>query len=141
MLILWLKAFHLVAVISWLAGLLYLPRLLVYHVDAPTGSDFSERLKIMERRLLKVIMTPAMIATWILGLWLSFLLGVWFEPWFLFKFGFVVLLTFFHFFVSSCVRDFGSDSNVRSSRFYRVSNEVPTVLMILIIILVIVRPF
>lgn len=141
MFILWIKALHIIAVISWMAGLLYLPRLLVYHVDATTGSELSEQLKVMERRLLRVIMTPSMILTWALGFWLAELSGVWSEIWFILKFLLVVLLTVFHILLSKWVREFASDSNFRSARFYRNANEVPTVLMIFIIVFVVVRPF
>ena len=138
---LWVKSLHIISVISWMAAMLYLPRLMVYHCDAEQGSELSETLKIMERRLLKAIMTPAMIATWVFGIWLAFLYDVWAEPWFVTKFFLVFVLTVIHFIAAGWVKKFASDSNQKSSKFFRVANEVPAVLMVLIVILVIVKPF
>lgn len=138
---LWVKSFHVVAIIAWMAGLLYLPRLLVYHVDCVAGSERSETFKIMERRLLKAIATPAMIVSWVLGLWLAFLIDAWDMVWFWAKLTFVLGLTIFHFQAARWVKDFASDQNERSGRFYRIANEVPTVLMFAIVIFVIVKPF
>lgn len=137
----WVKAIHIIAVISWMAAMLYLPRLLIYHFDAEVGSVQSETFKTMERRLLKVIMTPAMIATWIFGTWLVFLTGAHSEGWFVSKFFLVVLMSAFHGFQSKWVREFSDDKRLRSTKFYRIANEGPTVLMILIVILVVVKPF
>ena len=139
--ILWVKALHLIAVISWMAGLLYLPRLLIYHFDTEVGSDQSETFKIMERRLLKVIMTPAMICTWVFGIWLAYLGNVWSEVWFVSKFFLVFMLSAFHGFEARWVREFHQDKRRHSQKFYRFANEVPTLLMIGIVILAVVRPF
>ena len=138
---LWVKSFHVVAIISWMAALLYLPRLMVYHVDCAAGSEKSETFKVMERRLLKAIATPAMIASWVLGLWLAFLVDAWGMVWFWAKMIFVLGLTAYHLQASRWVRDFAADQNGRSGRFFRIANEVPTVLMFAIVIFVIVKPF
>lgn len=138
---LWIKALHLIAVISWMAGMLYLPRLFVYHCDAPKGSIQSETFKIMERRLLKAIVNPAMIATWVLGLVLVWQGGWWTSGWFHAKFLLVLVLSGVHGFLSKTVKVFAADANTRPARFYRMINEVPTVLMIAIVVLVIVKPF
>lgn len=137
----WVKAFHIIAVISWMAGLLYLPRLLIYHFDAEIGGVQSETFKTMERRLLKVIMTPAMFVSWGLGLWLVVITGAHIEGWFAAKFFLVFLMTAFHGFQSRWVKEFAADERRRSTKFYRVANEGPTILMILIVILVVVKPF
>jgi putative membrane protein len=138
---LWVKSFHVVAIISWMAALLYLPRLMVYHVDCAAGSEKSETFKVMERRLLKAIATPAMIASWVLGLWLAFLVDAWGMAWFWAKMIFVLGLTAYHLQGARWVRDFAADQNGRSGRFFRIANEVPTVLMFAIVIFVIVKPF
>jgi putative membrane protein len=138
---LWLKAFHVIAVIAWMAGMLYLPRLFVYHCEAAAGSKQSETFKVMERRLLRAIINPAMIATWVLGLWLAFDGGFLKSGWLHGKLVLVLILSGLHGFLTRCVRDFAADRNVRSQKFYRVINEVPAVLMIAIVILVIVKPF
>ena len=137
----WLKAFHIIAVIAWMAGMLYLPRLFVYHSAADVGSIQSETFKVMERRLLRAIMTPAMIATWLLGLWLAYQ-GGWFKaPWLHTKFLLVFLLSGVHGMLSRYVKDFAADKRRKSAKFFRIINEVPTVLMILIVILAVVKPF
>ncbi len=137
----WIKALHVIAVISWMAGMLYLPRLFVYHCEAEIGSKQSETFKVMERRLLKAIINPAMSVTWIAGLYLVWA-GHWYvAPWFHLKFLLVLIMSGLHGFFVRCVRDFAEDKNWRSQKFYRIINEVPTVLMIFIVILVIVRPF
>jgi putative membrane protein len=141
MLYLWLKAFHVVAVISWMAGMLYLPRLFVYHTDAAPGSSQSETFKVMERRLLRGIMNPAMTATWVLGLWLAWDSGLHTQGWLRAKFVLVIAMSAIHGFYVRCVRAFAEDRNTRPQRFYRIMNEVPTLLMIAIVILVIVKPF
>lgn len=138
----WFKALHIIAVISWMAGLLYLPRLFVYHADADKGSELSETLKIMERKLLRFIMNPAMIATYVFGLCMIYgntalMQGGWMHA----KLTFVILLTGFHHMLSASRKKFVKDANTRSAKFYRQINEVPTVLMILIVIMVIVKPF
>jgi protoporphyrinogen IX oxidase len=137
----WLKAFHVIAVIAWMAGMLYLPRLFVYHCAAPPGSPQSETFKVMERRLLKAIINPAMIAAWILGLWLAFDAGWWAAGWLHAKLALVVILSGVHGFFARWVKDFAADRNTRSETFYRVVNEVPTVLMIGIVIFAVVKPF
>jgi len=140
---LWVKALHIISVISWMAGMLYLPRLFVYHVDAKPGGELSETLKIMERRLLRFIINPAMIATWIFGIWLVTILG-WealkHEGWFHAKFTLVLLLSGYHGFLARWRKQFERGTNTHSAKFYRVMNEVPTLLMIGIVILVVVRP-
>ncbi len=138
---LWVKSFHVIAIIAWMAALLYLPRLMVYHGDCATGSERSEALKIMERRLLKAIATPAMIASWVLGLWLVFLIDAFDMVWFWAKLVFVLALTAFHFQAARWVRNFAADQNEHSTRYFRFANEVPTALMVAIVILVIVKPF
>ena len=138
---LWIKALHVIAVISWMAGMLYLPRLFIYHCDAEVGSKQSETFKIMERRLLKAIINPAMIVTWLAGLYLAWSGGWFFAGWFLGKFLLVLVLSGVHGFFVGLVKDFAADRNVRSQKFYRIINEIPTVLMVFIVILVIVKPF
>ena len=137
---LWLKALHIVAVISWMAGMLYLPRLFVYHADAERKSAIFEQFKIMERRLLKGIVNPAMIAVWITGPLLAWREGYFLSPWLHAKLAFVLLLTGLHGFFASQVRAFAEDRNRHSSRFYRFINEAPTVLMLLVVILVVMKP-
>ncbi len=141
MLYLWLKAFHVIAVIAWMAGMLYLPRLFVYHSETQKGSIQSETFKIMERRLLKAIINPAMIATWVLGLILVWQGGWYASGWLHAKVLLVLILSGVHGFLSRTVKDFAADRNTRPAKFYRLINEVPTVLMIGIVILVIVKPF
>ncbi len=137
----WLKAFHIIAVIAWMAGMLYLPRLFVYHCDAEPGSRQSETFKVMERRLLKAIINPAMIATWILGLWLAWE-GGWFRAgWLHGKLALVLALSALHGWLVRCMKDFAADKNRRTQKFYRIINEVPAVLMVLVVILVVVKPF
>jgi putative membrane protein len=138
---LWVKALHVISVIAWMAALLYLPRLLVYHADAEAGSERSETFKVMERRLLKAIATPAMLATWGFGLWVASLLDVWADGWFMAKMALVIGLSAFHMALAKWVRLFASDANQRDARFYRFVNEVPTLIMIAVVILVIVKPF
>ena len=138
---LWIKAFHIIAAISWMAGMLYLPRLFVYHCQAEAGSKQSETFKVMERRLLNAIINPAMIVTWLAGLYLAWAGHLFSASWFHGKFLLVVLLSGVHGFFSRCVKDFAADRNTRSEKFYRFINEVPTILMIGIVILVIVKPF
>lgn len=137
----WLKVFHLISVISWMAGLLYLPRLMVYHSQAEIGGDKSETFKIMERRLLNGIMTPAMIASWIFGLWLAWYNNLWIEGWFAVKITLVILLSMHHGFCVVWVKEFAADERKRTGRFFRIVNEVPTVIMILVVVLVIIQPF
>ncbi len=138
---LWIKALHVISVIAWMAGMLYLPRLFVYHVDAPIGSPQSETFKVMERRLLRAIINPAMIATWIFGLAMAWIGELWSQPWLWAKLALVVVLSGVHGLLSRWRRDFEHDRNTRPARFYRMVNEVPTVLMIGIVVLVVVKPF
>lgn len=138
---LWVKALHVISVIAWMAGTLYLPRLFVYHCSATLGSDLDETLKVMERRLMKAIMTPAMIATWVFGLWAAALYGVWGEFWFWIKMACVLAITAIHMACAGWLRAFAEGRNTKSQRFFRIVNEVPAVLMIIIVIMVIVKPF
>ena len=138
---LWIKALHVIAVIAWMAGMLYLPRLFVYHCEAAPGSKQSETFKVMERRLLRAIINPAMVATWVLGLWLVWESGAYRAGWFHAKFALVLVLSGLHGFFVRCVRDFAADQNPRTQKLYRIINEVPTVLMIGIVILAVVKPF
>jgi len=141
---LWLKALHIIAVISWMAGMLYLPRLFVYHAAAKPGSELSETFKVMERRLLKLIINPAMIATWLLGLSLIWLMGkdaFVQSGWLHAKLVLVFAMTGLHGFFVRLVKQFGADRNQRSQRFYRIINEIPTVLLIVIVVLATVKPF
>lgn len=139
----WLKALHVVAVISWMAGMLYLPRLFVYHVDAEKGSVQSETFKIMERRLMRGIMTPAMIVSWLAGLSLIVFFHAfdWSQVWPYLKLVMVLGLTACHGLLAKHRKAFAEDRNEKSARYFRILNEVPTLLMIVIVVAVIVRPF
>lgn len=137
----WLKALHVIAIISWMAGMLYLPRLFIYHCDAEKGSKQSETFKVMEQRLLRVIINPAMIIAWVLGLWLMWQSGFWKSPWMLAKLLAVIALSGTHGYFSAAVRAFAEDRNTKPASHWRLMNEVPTVLMIVIVVLVIVKPF
>ena len=137
----WLKFLHIVAVISWMAGLLYLPRLFVYHCDAEKGSKQSETFKVMERRLLHGIMNPAMILVWALGLWMAWRAGWWSAGWFQAKLVLVAGLTVVHNIFGRWRKDFEADRNVRPAGHYRLWNEVPTLMMIAIVFLVVLKPF
>ncbi len=139
---LWIKALHVMSIIAWMAGLLYLPRLFVYHCEVETGSDQSETLKIMERRLLRGIMNPAMIAAWVFGsMMVVYQAATGFEGWLHVKLLAVVLMTVFHHMAGRWRKDFLADQNQRSQRYFRIMNEVPAVLMVVIVIMVIVKPF
>jgi protoporphyrinogen IX oxidase len=138
---LWLKALHVMAVIAWFAGLFYLPRLFVYHAQATAGSETSETFKTMERRLLRIIMNPAMIVVWITGPSLAWVEGVTMDGWLMAKVFLVVLLTYYHHLLGRWRKDFLEDRNTRTAKFYRIANEVPTLLMVGIVILVVVKPF
>ena len=137
----WILAFHIIAVIAWMSGMLYLPRLFVYHTEAAPGSEGSERFKVMERKLIRAIINPAMVAVWILGPLLAWITGAYLDTWLQIKFVLVIALSGLHGFFVKCWRDFEADRNTRSERFFRIVNEVPAVLMILIVILVVVKPF
>jgi putative membrane protein len=137
----WLKAFHIIAVIAWMAGMLYLPRLFVYHCEADPGSRQSETFKVMERRLLRLIINPAMIITWLLGLWLAWQ-GNWFAaPWLHVKLALVFAMSGVHGMLARYMKDFAADRNRKSKKFYRIINEVPTVLMVSIVLLAVLKPF
>lgn len=138
---LWLKALHILSVIAWMAAMLYLPRIFVYHAGVDPSSAQSETFKVMERRLLRGIMTPAMIAVWATGLILAWSGGFYMAGWLHAKIGLVVLLSAAHGYFAATVRRFAQDANKRSPGFYRVANEIPTVLMIGIVILAVVKPF
>jgi protoporphyrinogen IX oxidase len=138
---LWIKAFHIIAVIMWMAGMLYLPRLFVYHCETAPGSAESERFKLMERKLLKVILNPAMIATWLFGLTLVWLTRADQQHWFQMKFILVLAMSGIHGFYGATVKRFANDANARPQRFYRMINEVPAVLIVAIVILAVVKPF
>lgn len=138
---LWVLALHIISIIAWMAGMLYLPRLFVYHVSATPGGELSETLKVMERRLLRAIINPAMIASWIFGLMLFFHLGAWSMGWMHAKLLLVVGLTGMQHALARWRKDFAADANQRSERFYRIMNEVPTLLMVAIVVLVAVKPF
>ncbi|MFD1200175.1 protoporphyrinogen oxidase HemJ [Brucella gallinifaecis] len=138
---LWIKSIHVIAVIAWMAGILYLPRLFVYHCAAIPGSETSETFKIMERRLLRFIINPAMVVTWIAGLWLAWEIFDFKGGWLHAKILLVVLMSGLHGYLSKATRLFAQDKNIKSAKHWRIVNEIPTVLMILIVILVIVKPF
>lgn len=138
---LWVKAVHVVAIISWMAGMLYLPRLFIYHCEAEKGSRQSETFKVMERRLLQLIINPAMIVSWVLGLWLAWQAGFFTDGWLHAKLAAALALSGVHGYFSAAVRIFARDENRKPARHWRIMNEVPTVLMILIVVLVVVKPF
>lgn len=137
----WIKAIHVIAVIAWMAGMLYLPRLFVYHCDAAPGSELSETLKVMEGRLLRIIINPAMAITWVLGLWMAWHASWYTAGWFHAKFVLVIVMSGLHGHFTKAVRQFAEDANARSAKYWRLMNEAPTILMIAIVILVIVKPF
>jgi len=139
----WIKAFHVISMVAWMAGMFYLPRLFVYHCDVQRGSAESERFKVMEYRLLRQIINPAMVMTWLFGAVLVLTPGVidWSEGWWWVKLASVLLMSGFHGAMSKWRRLFMEDRNTRPQRFYRIANEVPTLLLMVIVIMVIVRPF
>ena len=134
-----LKSVHIFSVIAWMAGLLYLPRIFMYHADTNITKETSETFKVMERKLFSIIMTPAFIFTWITGLSMTHYLG--FDTWLILKLFFVLLLTVYHFFCRKWLTNFASDSNKITSKFFRITNEIPAIFLIAIIILVIFKPF
>ena len=136
-----IKAGHIVSVIAWMAGMLYLPRLFVYHCETEPGSQQSETFKVMERRLLTAIINPAMVATWVLGVWLAWDSGLHRAGWLQAKFVLVIAMSAMHGMFVRYVRDFAADRNRHTQRFYRIINEIPALLMIGIVILVVVKPF
>ncbi|MGD9740571.1 MAG: protoporphyrinogen oxidase HemJ [Bauldia sp.] len=137
----WLVAVHVIAMVAWMAGMFYLPRLFVYHADAAPGSDKSETFKVMERRLLRAIMNPAMIATWVAGIALAIWSEQYREPWLMVKFVLVLGMSALHGWLSARRKEFERDANTRPARTYRIVNEVPTLLLIGIVILAVVKPF
>jgi len=139
---LWLKAFHIIAVTAWMAGLLYLPRLMVYHRRTAIGGESSEIFKVMERRLLKAIMLPAMALSWLLGLGLIWVTDAFSGPslWLTVKLIAVVILTGFHFWLVRFVKAFAEDERPRDERFFRIINEIPTVLLIVIVMMAVIKP-
>jgi len=139
--VLWVEALHVISVIAWMAGMLYLPRLFVYHAQAARGSEASETFKVMERRLLKAIVNPSMILVFLTGFTLVYLTGDWRDGWWQAKFILVVGLAGLHGYFARCVRSFAEDRNERPARFYRFLNEAPTILMIFIVVLAVVKPF
>ena len=140
---LWIKALHIISVIAWMAGMLYLPRLFVYHVDAEPGSKQSETFKIMERRLMRAIINPAMTVAFVFGTLMAFTLGIvdWSASWPWIKIVLLILMTGIHGFLSRWRRQFEADENTHSAKFYRIKNEVPTDMLILIVITIVVKPF
>lgn len=136
----WIKALHLISMVAWMAGMLYLPRLYVYHSQVAAGSEASELFKLMERRLLRLIINPAMIATFVFGLWLIHFIGWQGNGWLHAKIGLVLVLGAFHAYLARWRKDFDRDANRHNQRFYRIVNEVPTVLMVLIILLAVLKP-
>ena len=137
-----LKALHLIAVLSWMVGLLYLPRIFVYHAEVKTDSEAYNIFTIMELRLMKYIMNPAMVATWIFGIWLVYLAGheIAMQLWMQIKLILVIILSGFHGFLSKCRKNFYNKVNSKTSKFFRIINEIPTVMLIIIIFLVIFMP-
>lgn len=138
---LWFKALHIISVMAWMAGLFYLPRLYVYHTQASKGSELSETLKVMERRLLRAIMYPAMVSSLIFGILLLFEIQAWKQGWLHVKLLSIFGMIVFHFMLARYRIAFLEDRNQKSEKFYRMINEVPTVLMIVIVIMAIVKPF
>ena len=138
-----IKALHIISMVAWMAGLLYLPRLFVYHADVATGSPMAETFKAMERRLLRGIMNPAMIAVYIFGIALASTPGIvdWRQGWIYAKLGLVAALTVFHHLLGLWRKDFAADRNRRPARFYRMVNELPMLALVAIVILVVVKPF
>lgn len=137
----WLKVLHVVAVISWMVGLFYLPRLFVYHADAPAAGEPGLTFIIMEQRLIRVIMAPAMMVSWGAGLWLAWSGFEFYGLWLWIKIGVVIGLTIFHVFLSRSARRFAEGKNTLTARQWRMANEIPTLLMILVVIMVIIKPF
>ena len=139
----WVKALHVISVIAWMSGMMYLPRLFVYHAESPVGSEKSETFKVMERKLYRGIITPAMVATWIFGLWLAFGFGIvdFSMGWMWLKAAMVLALSGVHGWYGGLLRKFQNDQNTRPHTFYRAINEIPFVIVIVIVIAVIVKPF
>ena len=140
MLYLWVQSLHVLAIIAWMAGMLYLPRLFVYHAEVGPGTPQAETFKVMERRLLRLIINPAMIVVWLTGPWLAYESGYWRAGWLHGKVTLVILMTACHGVLAASTRRFAGDANTRSPGYFRILNEVPTVLLIGIVVLVIVKP-
>jgi len=138
---LWIKALHIISVIAWMAGLLYLPRLFVYHAVAQPGSEQSETFKVMERRLLRAIMNPAMFVVWLTGPYLAWAWGMYLDGWLIAKIVLVLVMTWMHHAFAKWRKDFAADRNLHNQRYYRYMNEIPTLLLIGIVVLVVVKPF
>ncbi len=139
---LWIKAAHVIAMVAWMAGIFYLPRLFVYHAErAAPGSELDATFQVMERLLLRVIMNPAMLATWVLGAVLVVLGGAWAAGWFWVKLAAVLGLSAFHGWCAARRRDFAEGRNTRTGRSYRIANEIPTLLLVVLVAMVIVQPF
>jgi putative membrane protein len=138
---LWVKALHVIAIVAWMAGMLYLPRLFVYHAQSEIGSPQSTTFKIMEDRLLRIIMGPALLTVWVSGLWLAYEAGFFHTGWLHAKLALVLAMSGLHGFFANCARHFKSDQNRLSARSFRIFNEVPTLLLIGVVILVVVKPF
>ncbi len=136
----WIRALHIISVMAWMAGMLYLPRLFVYHASAAPGSELSETLKVMERRLLRAIINPAMMAAFLFG-GLMLVVQDWSQGWLQAKLVLVIAMSALHGFLARWRKDFAGDRNRRPPHFYRVANEIPTVLLIAIVILAVVKPF
>ena len=134
-----LKSLHIFSVIAWMAGLLYLPRIFMYHADSNITKETSETFKVMEKKLFTIIMTPAFLFTWVSGLSMTHYLG--FDFWLILKLFFVVLLTVYHFLCGKWLKDFANDNNKIKSKFFRITNEIPAIFLIAIIILVVFKPF
>ncbi len=138
---LWIKTLHILAVISWMAGLLYLPRLFVYHCGVAVGSETARLFELMEYRLYRFIMTPALVVAWLTGLYMAFASAFWLEAWFISKFVLIIAMSGVHGFLGRLRKDFVAGTNSRGDRYFRVLNEVPTLLMIFIVALVVMKPF
>jgi putative membrane protein len=136
-----IKSLHIISVVAWMAGMLYLPRLFVYHTQVQSGSEASELFKVMERRLLRFIINPAMILTWIFGIWLAVELDAWTQGWLHTKLTLVLLLSAVHGMLAGHMKQFAADRNTKSKRYYKLLNEAPTVLLIVIVFLVVLKPF
>jgi putative membrane protein len=138
---LWFKALHVMSVLAWMAGLFYMPRLFVYHSQQAAASATSETFKVMEAKLMRIIMNPAMVSSWLFGLLTAWKLDAWTAGWFHVKLLMVLAMTGFHLMLARWSRDFAADANRHPERFYRIANEVPTLLMMVIVVMAVVKPF
>lgn len=138
----WVKIIHILSIITWMAGLFYLPRLFVYHTQVAPGSEASDKFVLMEHRLLKYIMNPSIVAAWVFGLWLTVLIpDFWTQGWLHVKLLCVLLMSGFHGMCAAWRKKFAAGANQKSEKYYRVANEVPTILLIVIVVMVIIKPF